>query len=320
MRFIDPVLLFLALLAGLLLWWAAVAFRFAQSRAEALAWVGLGIICYPVLFMASRGNLHAGLTALLLVQALMLGLQRRAPVVAAILLAVAVNIRPNAILFAAPLLAFYWPQKWRFGATLAVTGLAILAASLLISTARYPEYRLGSILAGLESYAAIYVVANWGMQYGSSLFGALRALYGSYHPGLVTAATLSSLLLLGGGVAAWAMKRIDDALLLFLAATAYCLGSTVLGDYHLMAFLVVPLALAPTYLRGTALEDKLKTVVLVAVCLILSPKNYLFYGAPRRPTSLQVVLNPAILMAAALLVLAYAVFSSKLQERASQAA
>lgn len=64
------------------------------------------------------------------------------------------------------------------------------------------------------------------MQYGSSLFGALRALADGYHPLLVTAAMLSSMTILGCAIIAWVQRRIDDALLLFLATIAYCLGST----------------------------------------------------------------------------------------------
>lgn len=70
-------------------------------------------------------------------------------------------------------------------------------------------------------------------------------------------------------------------------------------------FLLVPLSLAAVVYAPDEHGTIVRAVVLVAVCLVLAPKNYVFYGHIGRPASLQIVLNPAILLAAALLVLAY---------------
>lgn len=304
LKAVDPVVMFLVLLLALLTWWILLVRRRSESRGEMIAWACLGAISYPTLFMVTRGNLHAGLTAMLAIHALLLGLQRRNPLLAALLLAAAVNIRPNAILLALPLIAFYWPRKWLFMGGLALSGWTILLSSLLISNIAYPAYSLSTFIAGLKTYSEIYVVGDWGLQYGSSLFGAFRAVFHIYHPLIVTAASAVALAVIAGGLAAWHHKRIDDALLLFLSLAGYCLGSAVFGDYHLMIFLVVPLALAgqsPTSLDWS--PAKVWPIALACTSLILGPKNYIFQGALERPISAQVILNPTLLLAASIIIL-----------------
>ena len=304
LRIVDPVVLFLALLLALLTWWILLVRRRSVSLGETIAWACLGAISYPTLFMVTRGNLHAGLTAMLAIHALLLGLQRRNPLFAALLLAAAVNIRPNAILLALPLIAFYWPRKWLFMSGLALSGLTILLSSLLISNMAYPAYNLNTFVGGLKTYSEIYLVGDWGLQYGSSLFGAFRAVFEVYHPLIVSAASLIALAIIAGGLAAWHQKRLDDALLIFLSLAGYCLGSAVFGDYHLMIFLVVPLALAaqpPTSVDWSS--TRVWPIVLGCTCFVLAPKNYIFQGSSGRPTSAQVVLNPALLLAASIIVI-----------------
>jgi hypothetical protein len=298
-RWFDPMIEFLLLNACLAIYMAAIAFRTASSRGEALTWAAIGTFSYPMLIAAARGNLHAGLTGLLLIDALLLGLSRRAPIKAAFLLAVACNVRPNAILFALPLLAWYWPQRWRFSIALGTFGLAILGASAVAAHALYPAYTLASFRAGLKAYYKLYAVHYFGMAYGSTLYGALKVAVDGWRPGLDKVAMLVSLMIALGGYALYLLRRIGDVGLIFLIMAGYTLGSTVLADYHLVIFLCIPIALAAESTRRDS-EDA-RRIMFIAACLMLTPKNYVFWA---ERLSLQVVFNPMVLLCVSLAVIA----------------
>jgi hypothetical protein len=298
-RLLDPMAEFLLLNACLVAYLAAIAFRTAPNRGEALIWAAIGTFSYPLLIAAMRGNLYAGLTGLLLIDALLLGVSRRAPIRVAFLLAIACNIRPNAIVFAIPLLAWYWPQRWRFSIALGGFGLAILGASALAAHALYPAYTLTSLRAGIQAYYLLYAVHYYGLAYGSTLNGAFQILADGWRPGLDRAAMLISLTIALAGTMLYALRRIGDVGLIFLIMAAYTLGSTVLADYHLIIFLVVPMALAAQPVRPDGLEAR--RMMLVAACLMLAPKNYIFWA---HRLSLQVVLNPTVLLCVSLAVIA----------------
>ncbi|HEX8382555.1 MAG TPA: hypothetical protein VF592_04175 [Sphingomonas sp.] len=291
MRAIDPTLLFGATLAALWAYWAWLAARF--DGAGKLAWIGLGTISYPMLMMATRGNVYAGVTALLIIHALWLSIRGRSPATAAILLALAVNIRPNAIVFALPLIALQ-PLPRRAAVTLVVAGSGLFAASLLGASMLYPDYSLSSFIQGLSNYYDFYVIGDLGLAYGSSLYGALKLMLG-YRPGLDLLAAAVAFGLIGIGAWLHWCKPLASSSMLFLVLAAYTLGSTVITDYHLLVFVLVPAALAveprPLSRAGGA--------ALIASCLMLAPKNYLFIDG----VSLQVVINPAILLVAASLVI-----------------
>ena len=297
LRFVDAVTLFLLLCAGLLAYWIQIVRRFARTRGERLAWIALGAIAYPTLMTLSRGNLFAGLTGLLLIHALLLGLRRQSPIFVAILLALAVNIRPNAILFGGPLLLFYWQTRWRFGIALTIAGFAIAGLTLLAAIHFYPGYSLASFRSALAAYYRLYVIGFWGLAYGSSLFGALKILIG-YRPGLDGATMLVALVIALWGLLARALGRLGDAAILFITAAAYVLGSNVIGDYHLGVFLIVPIAIALQPKAGP--QDR---VLILVSCLMLAPKNYGFIQPIWLSASLQIMLNPLFLLATALTVL-----------------
>jgi hypothetical protein len=91
------------------------------------------------------------------------------------------------------------------------------------------------------------------------------------------------------------IRRLTPTQMIFLTAAAYTLGSSVIADYHLLVFIAVPLALA----RSVRLETPGDRIALVASCLMLAPKHYVFRG----DISSQVLLNPLILLGASLAIL-----------------
>ena len=77
----------------------------------------------------------------------------------------------------------------------------------------------------------------------------------------------------------------------------------MLTDYHLLILLIVPMALAAEPRPPAARDVGINRVTLVVTCLLLAPKNYLYSGLIDSPISLQVAVNPLLLVLAVVAVL-----------------
>lgn len=291
MTAVDPVALFIGLNLALLCHWCAIVSQFARSRREALVWVAVAVVAYPTLMMVARGNLFAGVTAVCVAHAMLLALRERSLPTSAMVLAIAIGLRPNAVVFVVPFLALTAERRWRTLAMVVAWGMATTCAALLCAHLWYPEYTPTTFLAGLARYYQLYVVGNDGLAFGSSLYGGMKLLFG-YRPGLATAAGLVALSVLAVAVRLRTMRGLRDSTLIFLVCAAYCLGSTVFADYHLIVFVLVPMTIAAESREREI--DAQDWIAMTASCLILAPKNYLYVDG----VSWQVVVNPLILLAA----------------------
>jgi hypothetical protein len=296
MQRLDPAGCFFALNVALFLYWCALARRYARSRAEAAGWIMLLLFSYPTMLMVFRGNVMAGFTALFIIHAMLLARRGQAPVLAALLLAIAVNLRPNAIVFALPLLLLQHREWLKTTIALGIFGLGIFALSLWLAHELYPLYDLHAFRWGLGLYYQKYVIEDWGLEGGSSLYGGLKLILGGYRPGLELAASLPSLVVVLASALLCLRGRLSPAALIFLTAAAYVLGTAVIADYHLMVFLAVPLMIAGSL--GSAPLAGTDRVALIGACLMLVPKHYLYSGE----ISLQVLFNPLILLMTAVCV------------------
>lgn len=305
MRAMDPVLVFGLVNALLAAWLATAVARASGSRNEAETWILTALVSYPAMFLVTRGNWYAGVSGIALIHALLLA-SRGKPVPAALLLALACNLRPNAILFAVPLFAFNWGTAWmprlRLAALLGTAGLALLGLSYLLAHSLYPDYTITTFRAGVARYYAGYVVDIYGLAYGSSLFGGLKLLFG-YARWEEAAGLAACAAVMIAALTCWMLRRIGRAELVFLVAAAYCVGSTVIADYHLLVFL------APLILWAREAGDEPAGAGLLAMppmvlgCIaMLAPKNYLFADG----ISAQVLLNPLLLLACAWLTVSQA--------------
>lgn len=295
MRWIDPALLFAATYLGLLLYWAAIARRFAPSIADRRALVLLGVLSYPMLLMLVRGNVYAGLTGLLIVHAMLIASTRGSGQAAAILLAVALGMRPNALVFAVPLIALCRDRRQTLLA-LAVATPVISGAALVLAHLAYPAYTPATFAAGVRNYYLIYVTQGHGVPFGSSLYGALAILFP--HEGLTGVAPVPAGVVGLAAMLLYGLRRIGVVPFVFLIGAAYCLGSTIIADYHLFVFMA-PVMLAAGTAQARGLEPA-ERIALIASCLMLAPKNYLFEG----DVSIQPLLNPLLLLAASAAIVA----------------
>lgn len=294
MQAVEPALLYAAMLLGLVAYWSRIV------PGERWAWVSVMLVSYPFLTVAVRGNIYAGLCALLIAHATMLTIRGGSPRLVALLVALAVGIRPNAIIFCVPLLMLCGQPRQLF-ASLAVAGPAVSGLALFAAHALYPNYTLAAFRAGVAIYHQTYVIEHWGIPFGSSTFGALVLLIGD-RPGLEVAAAMPAAVIALAAIWLHWRGRVSPSAFLFLIAAAYALGSTIFADYHLLIFLL-PLLLATTSEVRTATDR----VVTIASVLVLAPKNYLYEAG----VSIQPVLNPLILLAASAAIIALSWRSSR---------
>ena len=286
MRSGDPSLLFFGLVAALGAWWMLLVRRYAPTTDR---WVLtlLGLLAYPTLMMVTRGNLYAGLCALLLIHAMLLSARRQAPLQAGVLLAIAMCIRPNAVLFIVPLLLLQ--PRWRSAAAaLVISWSTVSVVAYLIASAVYPDYTIAAMLDALTLYHQKYAVLNGGLAYGSSLLGGAKMVFG-YHPLLELGGALTGLACVGASLLLHLLRPLAPAILLFLVLAGYTLGSAVFADYHLMAFLLLPIVIA-----WMGRLDRSTLIVLLAATSMLLPKHIHL----RNGVTTQVGLNPLLLLLA----------------------
>lgn len=239
-------------------------------------------LSYPFLFMLQRGNAFAALAALCASWALILLRKGKGTFTALLLLAVAVNVRPNVALLAAPILV--WTARPARN-TLALGALVagLFAGSLWIAGAVYPAYSLQSFLRGLEIYHRMYVIGPHGAAFSTSLYSLARFVAVQAGLSLKHLQALEAVLsALAAGVvllATWRRRqgRIGDAEYVFVISAAGMLGTAVFGDYHLLTF-AAPLLVALVELeeapRGAMGIDGRLLAVVWGCAFLLAPKNY----------------------------------------------
>lgn len=253
------------------------------------------LLSYPLIFAVTRGNLTAILLGEVLIGALLLIWSGRSIWSVSLLLALAVNLRPNSMIFLAlPLLRWSFRETALSGLVSMSVAAVIFFCSLVLVQQFYHDYTLANFFQALTLYHKFYAVGDAGLAYGSSLYGGIKFLnmcLGT--PFDVSTLEIISVIISLSALALWlilALKGSWDVwsgLVVFVAL--YTLISMVFGDYHLIIFFGLLLILIR--------EDKINytpNVILsgALIILILAPKNYIFFQG----VSIQTLLNPALLV------------------------
>lgn len=305
MNYITPQWLFFVLILGFFIGVYLLIIKIACSKSDRLLWFLSVLLCYPTLLAITRGNIFAGITSLALTGYLILMSKDENKFLALFLLAIAVNIRPNAIIFILALLFGKSKSKIGHVSIFFVIAGGVFFNSLYLSNYIYPDYTLTNFLSGLKSYHAMYVFSNGGLAYGSSLYGPLKVVFGATSATEISAMILTILLLAPAVWLRWGNK-ISNSSFIFIICSCYVLGSSVFADYHLGVFFA-PLMLY--YLGGKEkptmnlqLSDRAEyAMIYFGSVFMLVPKNYVFY----RGMSAQVVLNPMALLLVTTAILFY---------------
>jgi hypothetical protein len=213
------------------------------------------------------------------------------------LLALAVNIRPNLIIFIFALLINDGKKIIKknliFDAGIFLMfSASIFVISLFLASILYADYSLSNFLAGLKIYHLLYVVGDGGLAFGSSLFGALKLIFKS-PPHLEIITTLICLYLFTFFTSHYLNRTITKVTYIFILCGIYTLGSPVFADYHLIVFFA-PLVLIYLSKKNKSAADLSSThkIIFISSILMLIPKNIFFVHG----ISFQIIFNPLILL------------------------
>jgi len=272
----------------------------AKVKIDKFYFMSLTFFSYPVLLVIARGNIISGIASLSVVYFLVVMYQNDRCIYGIFSLAIAANIRPNAIIFILAILLLK-RQRLQYVLLFFLTASTIFLVSLFTAHHLYQDYTLKNFVLGLMNYHNIYVAGNDGLAYGSSLFGCFKMMlgYNEHFEFFVS--------LLGAGISLLAIleycfKFLSKNVLVYILCVIYCLFSPVFADYHLLVF-IAPIFCA--YLGTKNCSNSLKytnvtnLLILIPCLLVISPKNYLFSS----DISWQVVINPVILLFSALSLL-----------------
>lgn len=264
-----------------------------EQRRNGPLWMAFVFLClfsYPALAVLIRANFTGGLSVLLLFYFIFsLATRRHVGWLEVLAIALAVNIRPNALIF---LLLLPWILGWRRSLLPAikvvVVSSLVFAASLAWAHGIYPAYTLPNFLRGLALYNHYYIDANVDSNGNSSLFSIfanLSVLAGHGNP--VLAGSLLALLTLP---IAWAKTNLKRwfvtgplALLTFFCA-AICFGysSHTLPVAEFFCFLLMIPALWGL-LHHPMRELAAPFFVVSLYCLatpVFAPYHLLIFAAP----------------------------------------
>jgi len=267
-----------------------------ESPIEKLIWGLCFILSYPFLFLLQRGNLFSGITTMLIIFFTFCILKNKKILLGLICMAVAINIRPNAVFFL-PILLLSTNCRWLIrllGLFLLVTTIFVLSTFMAASI--YQDYSLINFIKGLAIYHEGYIVGAAGDAYNSSFFSLLKMIFG-YSWFIETIGSLSGFLIIVISVVSYINNRIDSTTLIFMLCVAYMCGSTTFADYHLLIFMLPILMIR---LDQGRFNDSQKCtdsflyarlIIFWACIFILSPKNYLF---DNNGISIFVLLNPLV--------------------------
>jgi hypothetical protein len=310
MHYVNPVTLFLSiLLVGFSLAYKFVA-SISVSKSDLLFLFLSLLFCYPSLFMLTRGHIYSGISSLSLLIFIVLMFQDRKKYLGLILLAIAVNLRPNAVVFLFAL-GICDSRNLRKDIPIFIGFTTfIFLTSLFFANRIYPDYTLSNFLSGVSIYHDIYVIGNAGLAFGSSLFGPLKAIFG-YSKVIEVLPIVIAGLMVAIGTLQLRNNTISKIAFLFILCSSYVLGSAVIADYHLTVFFAPLLCIYLEQRKGlfNSLSPPLSKELLIvffASVFLLCPKNYIFI----KFISGQVALNPLVLLIACILIIRLSVLKS----------
>lgn len=298
MSVVDPVLLFVGLLAAAFAALFATVLRVSPPGRPGAAFATATILSYPAMLAIDRGHFFSLICAALIIAATFRTLRGKADGWTIPMFAIAVNLRPN--MGIVPLVLFLGRQgvSFRGAVLLGLTSVLLFFGTMAVVHQIYPAYSLQSFLKGLAQYGMAYAGGDNGYANGSSLYGMLRAPFG-YAWWMVFVPFCVAALLLAPTILESRQQRLRQSECLFLTLSAYVFGSHVFADYHLLAF-IIPLILVA---REEGPMDVSAWTIVLASSLMLAPKNFIFEFHGNTAWSWQVVANPLTLLAASAVVL-----------------
>jgi hypothetical protein len=175
--FRDATFVTLAFFAAVILPFCGLIWAYCRRSSAGAITVLSFLLCYPLIFTVTRGNITAIMLGEALIAVILLIWRGQNLWLAALLLALAVNLRPNALIFLAlPLLRWPFRRSVAWAAASLVMTAAMFWGALALANRLYLDYTLANFYQAVLVYRKIYVIDDAGLAYGSSLFGGLKFL------------------------------------------------------------------------------------------------------------------------------------------------
>jgi hypothetical protein len=279
----------------------------ADGNKDVASRIALAFLClasYPAMLVFLRGNYHAGCTSLLVILFLVDCLGRRQLGIGSLVaLAMAINLRPTAIVFVLALpLSIGFARSLRMVFTVGVLAIGVFLVALLVEQAIYPDYNLANFLRGLDIYKERYIFGPGGDGGNASLWALIKngtTISGTsldyYSDELSRIFAASSVFVLLVSAQRLLSPNSTAAGIAFILVAIYVLLAPVTAEYHLLVLLAPLLIL---HARWPETPPRIRSIVFFASVLVLSPKNY-FHA---EGLSLQTLLNPALLLFALIMI------------------
>lgn len=277
---------------------------FCINIIDSLLWLIACLMTYPALMIITRGNLFAGLAGLSIGAYCILTFMDSRKYLALFFLAVAVNVRPNLIFLSALFLIFHQNFRIKYLLFFLISSCLILFGSLFLDHLVFPDYTLQNFFLGLKNYHTIYVENAAGVEFGSSLFGAVTILIGSSKNLEISVLIFGILLIFYSSLLLY-LSKISPIAYSYVMLSICSLSTVIFADYHLIVF-IIPLLLLflqkkGALVKGLLVESKIEFYSILYGCLfLLVPKNYFYLEGA---LSLQVLINPVIMLITIVLVL-----------------
>jgi hypothetical protein len=285
MHYFPPQTIFYFLIFIILFTAYIVLGRISDTRIQEFSWLACFVASYPFLFMLQRGNLFSAATTLCIIFFIISAIKNKLLGLGIIMFSIAINIRPNAIVFF-PILLLAGNKYLARNIIITLTyTIFIFILSNIISTVIYNDYSITNFFKALGIYHKIYVVDGGGTLYNSSIYLILKLILHNSR----TAEFIGLLIaLLVSGVITFRAyyHKVNVATFIFFLCSAYAYISPVFADYHLLIFIMPIIAIK---MCG---ENKNTRPIYYSCIFLLSPKNYYIYN----DVSVIELLNPLIIL------------------------
>jgi hypothetical protein len=242
---------------------------------------------YPALFMITRGNLPAGYASVCLILYALTAMRGEYRLFGLLCFAVAINIRPNTLVFGLLELAITGDNRKRLTHIGFLLCLSVFIGflSLLIVHAADPEYTFDQFLNGYRTYAKVYIEGDMGLDWNFSLLGMTRflrdilGLHPTYNETCYLLVRVTGILAALASIGLALARRLTMVQAAFLATALSMLFTPVFAFYHMTEF-AVPLFLILAA-KGEAVDVRRDRLLIFAACLLclcpLEAKRTLLY-------------------------------------------
>ena len=280
MGFIFPTLILLFLTFFLTIW--VLKLSTLKTLDRYLLFVAI-IFSYPFIFFLQRGN-FIGFFSFIFTAFAVVGLSRGAIISSIILMAVAVNIRPNLLVFLP--LFYFWPYR----ALSRPFALMILATVIFFiaeyfTNQSYQDYTLSHFLQGLEIYKVMYIIGDWGFGYNTSVYSLFKFAFKILDIRVSLERTLVIISIISAITMLFIIKMFNEGTMtksafVFLLTFVSLLGTPVLADYHLLIFVLPGIFALEECENSRNFENypiSLSGMTFITCCVMLCPLNYISY-------------------------------------------